>query len=42
MKMIHKGEIRDTVDRKVRCVLDWSVLNWCVLSILPAVYMYVT
>ena len=32
--MIHKGEIRDTVDREVRCVLDWSVLNWCVLSIL--------
>ena len=37
--MIHKGEIRDTADREVRCVLDWSVLNWCVLNIVPAVYM---
>src|SRR5262249_37717652 len=40
--MIHKGEIRDTADREVRCVLDWSVLNWCVLNIVPAVYIYVT
>jgi hypothetical protein len=31
--MIHKGEIRDTVDREVWCVLDWRVLN-----IVPAVY----
>ena len=42
MTMIHKGEILDAVDWKVRCVLDWSALNWCVLGILPAVYMYVT
>jgi len=44
--IIHKGEIRDTVDRKVRCALDWCaldwcVLDWCVLNIFPAVYMYV-
>jgi len=36
MKMMDKGEIRDTVDRVVCRVLDC-----CVLSIFPAVYMYV-
>jgi hypothetical protein len=40
--MIHKGEIRDTVDRKVWRVFDWWVLDWCVLSIFLAVYMYGT
>ena len=34
--MTHKGEIQ------VLWVRDWSVLNWCVLSILQAVYMYLT
>ena len=42
MKMIHKGEIRDTVDREVWCVLDCWVLDCWVLNIVPAVYMYVT
>jgi len=32
MKMIHKGEIRDPVDRGVWYVLDWRVLDWCVLD----------
>jgi len=42
MKMIHKGEIRDPVDRGVWYVLDWRVLDWCVLNIFAAVYMWVT
>lgn len=33
--MTHKGEIRDTADREVSYVLDW-----CVLNIFEAVYMY--
>jgi hypothetical protein len=37
MKMIHKGEIRDTVYRKARRLPGWSVLNWGVLGIFPAV-----